>query len=62
MKHTIIILLLMFLVIGATNSSARPKTVFKASQNTVESLLNGLRSENLGLKSSCAYYDWRISY
>jgi len=55
MKHTIIILLLMILLIGATNSSAKPKTVFKANQNTIESLLNGLSSENLGLKSSCAY-------
>ncbi len=55
MKNIIIILLLMFLVIGATNSFAKPKTDYRASQNTIESLLNGLSSENLGLKSSCAY-------
>jgi len=55
MKNAIIILLLMLLMIGATTTSAKPKSSVKVSQNTIESLMNGLSSENLGLKSGCAY-------
>jgi len=55
MKNAITILLIILLTFGATDSIAKPKTAVKVSQNTIESLMNGLSSENLGLKSSSAY-------
>lgn len=56
MKLTLTILLLIF--IAAINSpyvSARPKVKAKITSNTVASLMEGLNSENIGLKSSSAY-------
>jgi len=55
MKNAITILLIILLTFGATDSIAKPETAVKVSQNTIESLMNGLSSENLGLKSSSAY-------
>ncbi len=55
MKFTITILLLVFLTFEANFAHFRPKAITHVKQNTVESLLDGLNSENIGLKSSSAY-------
>lgn len=55
MKFTITILFLVFLTFEANFAHSRPKTITHVKQNTVESLLEGLNSDNIGLKSSCAY-------
>jgi hypothetical protein len=55
MKLTLTILLLIIISITTTDISAKPKLKAKITDNTVASLLEGLNSENLGLKSSSAY-------
>ena len=55
MKSLLITILLTCLLIGASYAEGNPKEVTKISQNTILSLENGLKSENLGLKSSCVY-------
>jgi len=55
MKFTLTILLLTIIAIGTLDAAVIPKTKFKITQNTVSSLIEGLNSENLGLKSSSAY-------
>ena len=55
MKFLLIKILLTCLLIGASYAEGNPKEVTKISQNTILSLENGLKSENLGLKSSCVY-------
>lgn len=55
MKLTITILLLLFLTFETNFAHSRPKTTTHIPQNTVESLLIGLNSDNIGLKSSSAY-------
>ena len=55
MKLTLTILLLIIISITTTDISAKPKVKAKITDNTVESLMEGLNSENLGLKSSSAY-------
>ena len=55
MKSFLITILLTCLLIGASYAEGSPKEITKISQNTVLSLKNGLKSENLGLKSSCIY-------
>ena len=55
MKFLLITILLTCLLIGASYAEGNPKEVTKISQNTILSLENGLKSENLGLKSSCVY-------
>jgi HEAT repeat protein len=41
--------------ISTANVSAAPRTNSKINNNTISSLMNGLKSENLGLKTGCAY-------
>ena len=55
MKFTLTILLLTIIAIGTLDASVKPKTKVKVTQNTVSRLIEGLNSENLGLKSSSAY-------
>jgi HEAT repeats len=55
MKLTLTILLLIIIAITTTDISAKPKVKTKIKDNTVESLMEGLNSENLGLKCSSAY-------
>lgn len=55
MKFTFIILLLTLLTFEINFAYLKPKVTTQVSQNTVESLLIGLDSENIGLKSSSAY-------
>lgn len=55
MKLSITILLIVLYSIISTNVSANPKINVQIKQNTVESLMIGLNSDNLGLKSSCIY-------
>ena len=55
MKLALTILFLAIMANGTIDASVIPKTKVKITENTVSSLLEGLNSENLGLKSSCAY-------
>ncbi len=55
MKLTLTILFLTFIAIGTLDISAKPRTKVKITENTVSSLIEGLNSANLGLKSSSAY-------
>jgi len=55
MKPTLTILLLIIITITTADISAKPKVKAKITDNTVASLMEGLNSENLGLKSSSAY-------
>ena len=51
---TTLIILSLFLIV-ASNAIANPKTTTQIRDNTVESLIIGLNSDNLGLRSSSAY-------
>jgi hypothetical protein len=55
MKLTLTILFLIVISITTTDISAKPRVKAKITDNTVASLMEGLNSENLGLKSSSAY-------
>lgn len=55
MKLTLTILLLITIAITTPEFLAKPKIKAKITENTVSSLMEGLNSENLGLKSSSAY-------
>lgn len=55
MKFLITIPLLTLLLIGESNAAGNPNEAKEIKQNTISSLLKGLDSDNLGLKSSCAY-------
>ena len=55
MKSLIIDLMLTFTMISALYSAGNPKATLEIKQNTISSLMKGLSSENLGLKSSSAY-------
>lgn len=55
MKLALTILFLTIFTIGTIDASVKPRTKVKITQNTVSSLIEGLNSENLGLKSSSAY-------
>ena len=55
MKLALTILFLAIMANGTIDASVIPKTKVKITENTVSSLLEGLNSENLGLKSSSAY-------
>jgi isocitrate dehydrogenase kinase/phosphatase len=55
MKLTITIILITILAIATLDISAKPKIKVKITKNTVSSLIEGLNSDNLGLKSSSAY-------
>lgn len=51
---TTLIILSLFLIV-ASNAMANPKTTTQIRDNTVESLIIGLNSDNIGLQSSSAY-------
>jgi hypothetical protein len=51
---TTLIILSLFLIVSS-NALANPKTTAQIRDNTVESLIIGLNSDNLGLRSSSAY-------
>lgn len=51
---TTLIILSLFLIL-ASNALANPKTTTQIRDNTVESLIIGLNSDNIGLQSSSAY-------
>lgn len=53
-KFTAIVLLALFLV-STSIAFAEPKIKDQINDNTIETLLMGLNSENVGLKSSSAY-------
>lgn len=55
MKFLVTTLLLTSMLIGGSFASGNPKVRTEIKQNTISSLIIGLNSENLGLKSSCAY-------
>lgn len=55
MKLTLTILLLIIIAITTTDISAKPKVKAKITDNTIASLVEGLNSENIGLRSSSAY-------
>lgn len=56
MRLKLTILLLIFIaVIISLDVYAKPKVKAKITDNTVASLMEGLNSENIGLKSSSAY-------
>ena len=55
MKIVTTIILLTLFLIAASNALANPKTTAEIRDNTVESLIIGLSSDNIGLKSSSAY-------
>jgi hypothetical protein len=55
MKLTLTALILAIVAISTITASVIPKTNVKITQNTVASLIEGLNSQNLGLKSSSAY-------
>jgi hypothetical protein len=50
-----ILLLLIFLPTSLSFADVPARKVLTITSNTEESLLEGLRSDNLGLKTSCAY-------
>ena len=55
MRLIIFTIVLTLITIGYSDSSANPRKSIEISQNTIESLMIGLNSENLGLRSSCVY-------
>jgi hypothetical protein len=56
MKLTIYILIVALMSLGSYSASfANPERTVEIKQNTILSLMLGLRSENPGLKSSCIY-------
>jgi len=55
MRTLIIIITLTFFLIGSLNASSRPKVSAEIKDNTIETLIMGLKSDNIGLQSSSAY-------
>ena len=55
MKITATILLIATFLIGTSNAASNPKAKTQIKDNTVETLIMGLNSDNVGLKSSSAY-------
>lgn len=54
-QGVLLVLLSTTLLFNLTYASGKHKEKTEISHNTVESLLTGLQSENLGLKTGCAY-------
>jgi HEAT repeat protein len=48
-------IIVLTLLLAASTTLAKPKTTIQIKDNTVESLIIGLNSDNLGLQSSSAY-------
>jgi len=55
MKSLTITLILTFALTAASYAAGNPSEKIEIRQNSISSLLIGLNSDNLGLKSSCAY-------
>ena len=55
MKSLLFALILTLAIVSTSFSAGNPKATLEIKQNTVSSLLIGLNSSNLGLKSSSAY-------
>ena len=55
MKSLLFALILTFAIASTSFPAGNPKATLEMKQNTVSSLLIGLNSSNLGLKSSSAY-------
>jgi len=53
-RLTTIIVLSLFLISFA-NAAAKPETIIQINDNTVQTLIVGLESDNVGLQSSSAY-------
>ena len=51
----IVIVFLSVLLINSIYAEVNPKKKAETSQNTISTLLDGLKTENLGLKTGCAY-------
>jgi len=55
MKITATIMLITAFLIGTSNAASNPKAKIQINNNTVKTLIMGLSSDNIGLKSSSAY-------
>ena len=55
MKITATIMLIAAFLIGTSNAASNPKAKTQINNNTVKTLIMGLSSDNIGLKSSSAY-------
>jgi hypothetical protein len=55
MKIVTTIIVLSLFLITASNAEVNPKATSEIRENTVESLIIGLSSDNIGLQSSSAY-------
>ena len=55
MKTFITVVVLSLFLICVSQASTKPKSNVETKSNTVESLIMGLESDNIGLKSSSAY-------
>jgi len=55
MKIASTILLIATFLIGTLNATTNPKAKTQIKDNTIETLIMGLNSDNIGLKSSSAY-------
>ena len=55
MKTFITIILLLVFLIGTSTAITKPRTTVKITDNTIETLINGLNTNNIGLQSSSAY-------
>ena len=55
MKNLFLALTVLLLVLSSTTFAGDDKSDADVKENTIASLLEGLTSDNLGLKSSCAY-------
>jgi len=55
LKSLLFALILTLAIVSTSFSAGNPKATLEIKQNTVSSLLIGLNSSNLGLKSSSAY-------
>lgn len=55
MKTLSTIIVSALFLIGSSNAITNPKTNIQTNDNTVETLIMGLNSDNIGLKSSSAY-------
>jgi len=55
MKIITTIIVLAFFLIGSSNAITNPRMNVQIKDNTVETLIMGLNSDNIGLKSGSAY-------
>lgn len=55
MKRLTTIIVLSLFLISFSNAAAKPETIIQINDNTVQTLIVGLESDNVGLQSSSAY-------